>query len=219
MGPFATPDFARGSYGALLALKALKGLNDAPGIMTYSTARELRLGGDTACEVDYVAWIREGPLDDPSEPSLVFGEAKSVGKGDLVKRKDLAQLRHVAAKFPGATLVVSVMREQFTQGEIQILRPFVKRTRKLNAKWLPTNLVVLLTGVELFGNFSIKATWEGQGGHYEKFADYRWTRSLHRLAEATQAIHLDLPLFAEDIGEAENRQRRRAERTPRRKGK
>ena len=212
IGPFATPDFARGSYGALLALKALGGLIDPRGRMSYSTARDLRLDGDRACEVDYVAWIRGQPVDCPSEPSLVFGEAKSFGTGDLVKQKDLTQLRHVAAKFPGAVLVVSVMREEFTEGERQLLRPFVKRTRRLNAKWLPTNLVVLLTGVELFGKISIEAAWESYGGKYKEFADYTWTHNLHRLAEATQAIHLDLPPFAEDVREAEGRERRRAGR-------
>ena len=146
-----------------------------------------------------------------SPPSL-FGEAKSFGTGQLVKPEDLAKLRNVATKFPGAVLVVSVMREEFTEGERQILRPFVKRTRRLNAKWHPANLVVLLTGIELFQKFSIEGAWEAQGGKYEEFADYRWTHSLHRLAEATQAIHLDLPPFDEDVREAEERQRRRAER-------
>lgn len=209
VGPFAAPGFARGSYGALLALKALKGLSHASERMTFSTALELHLDDGAPCEVDYAAWISHRSADRVGHPSLVFGESKSFGEGDLIRPRDLTQLRRVAARFPGSFIAISVMREEFTPGEIQNLLPFVRWTRRLNAHWLPTNPVVLLTGVELFHEISLESTWKERGGPYERFADYDTTRSLHRLAEATQAIYLDLPLFGEAQRAALERRRRR----------
>ena len=211
VGPFAAPNFARGSYGALLALKTLKGLSHGSERMTFSTALELHLDDGAPCEVDYAAWISHRSADRVGHPSLVFGEAKSFGEGDLIRPRDLTQLRRVAARFPVSVIVLSVMRDEFTQGEIRNLLPFVRWARRLNAHWQPTNPVVLLTGVELFHEFSIESTWRERGGPYERFADYDTTRSLHRLAEATQVIHLDLPLFAEDQRVASERRRRRFE--------
>lgn len=209
IGPFSAPDFARGSYGTLFALKALKGLSLLPECMTYSTALELQLGDDGPCEVDYAAWITRRSLDHVDPPSLVFGEAKSFGEGDLIQRRDLSQLRRVATRFPGAFIVISVMRETFTQGEVRKLLPFVKWARRLNAQWQPTNPVILLAGAELFPETSIESAWRNRGGRYEPFAHFRWTHSLHGLAEATQAIYLDLPSFAEDERAAAQRRRRR----------
>ena len=209
VGPFAAPGFARGSYGALLALKALKGLSHASERMTFSTALELHLGDGAPCEVDHAAWISHRSADRIGHPSLVFGEAKSFGEGDLIRPRDLAQLRRVAAHFPGSFIAISVMREAFTPGEIRNLLPFVRWARRLNAHWLPTNPVVLLTGVELFPEINIESTWRDRGGRYERFADYDWSHSLLRLAEATQVIYLDLPLFAEDLRVAAESRRRR----------
>ena len=209
IGPFSTPGFARGSYGALLALKALRGIGHGSERMTYSPALELRLDDGAPCEVDYAAWVSHPSADRVAHPSLVFGEAKSFGEGDLIGPRDLTQLRRVATRFPGAVIVISVMREGFTPGEVRNLLPFVKWARRLDTHWMPTNPVVLLTGVELFHAFDIESTWRETGGRYERFADYRWTHSLHRLAEATQAIYLDLHLFVEDQRAEEERRRRR----------
>ena len=123
--------------------------------------------------------------------------------------RDLAQLRRVAARFPGSVIVISVMRDEFTPGEIRNLLPFVKWARRLDPHWMPTNPVVLLTGVELFHEFSIESTWGDRGGPYERFANFGITRSLHRFAEATQMLYLDLPSFADDQRAAEERRRSR----------
>ena len=190
IGPFSAPDYARGSYGALLALNVLKGVSHASARMTYSTALQLQLDTGQPCEVDLAAWVSHLSADPVAHPALVFGEAKSFGEGDLVKYRDLAQLRRVAMRFPGAIIVISVLRDHFTKAEAEILTPFVKWAHKLDSYSMPTNPVVLLTGVELFSEFSVAETWREKGGSYTNFADYDWTRSLHKLAEATQAIYL-----------------------------
>ena len=212
IGPFSAPDFARGSYGALLALKALKGIGSLSECMTYSTALELQLGDGERCEVDYAAWVTHRSLDYVDPPSLVFGEAKSFGEGDLIRPRDLTQMRRVASRFPGAFIVISVMRENFTRGEVRILLPFVKWARRLNAHWQPTNPVVLLTETELFPETEIESAWRDLGGRHQRFAGFFWTHSVHRLAEATQMIYLDLPSYADDQRAAAERRRRRLHR-------
>ena len=206
IGPFSTHDYARGSYGALLALRALGGVSPDSEHLTFSSALELQVDELEPCEVDYVAWYARRSGGQTVHPELVFGEAKSFGDGDLIRSRDIAQLRRVANRFPGACIVISVMRQEFTANERRILLPFVTWTRRLNRYSTPANLVVLLTGVELFHDIGLESTWRDNGGRYERFADYDWTRSLHNLAQATQAIHLDLPLFAEDRAAAGERQ-------------
>ena len=60
LGPFSTPGYARGSYGALFALKALKGISHASERITFSTALELHLGDGAPCEV---TTPRGSPID------------------------------------------------------------------------------------------------------------------------------------------------------------
>ena len=206
IGPFATPDYARGSYGALLALNVLDDVGNSRGDMTFSTALELQVDDGPPCEADYVAWISRQSSGEVLHPELVIGEAKSLGDGDLVKPRDIAQLRRIATKLPGATIVISVIRDDFTDAEKETIEPFVRWARRLNERWEPTNPVVLLTGVELFHEFHLSTTWRDLGGRYEPFANYNHTKDLKMLAEATQTIYLGLPPFHED---------RRAERARR----
>ena len=195
IGPFSTPDYARGSYGALLALRVINDMGREPDSITFSTAVELRMDDGPPCEIDYAAWFSRESFEHNFPPVLVFGEAKSFGGGDLITRDELDSLRRLASKFPNSAIVVSVLRPEFTENELRLLLPFVNWTRRLDQYSRPRNLVILLTGVELFHEFSVESTWCGLGGRYERFANNESTRSLMGLAQATQALHLDLPSF------------------------
>ena len=199
LGPFSAPDYARGSYGALLALNVLGDIGFTRSGMTFSPALELRVDDGPPCEADYVAWISRQSAGETMHPELVIGEAKSLGDGELIKSRDLTQLRRIARKLPGAIIVISVMRAEFTEREKRILLHFVKWTRRLSKNWAPTNPVILLTGVELFHEFDLSSTWKERGGRHAEFADFEYTHKLQKLAEATQAIYLDLPSFSEDL--------------------
>jgi hypothetical protein len=129
------------------------------------------------------------------EPEIILGEAKSVGKGQLIKPRDLAQLKAVAAKLPGAIVVISVLRDHFLPIEKRILEPFVKWGRRLNADREPTNPVVLLTSNELMFDYLLSATWKNLGGEHAKFSAYDHTRNMRSIADATQQIYLGLPSF------------------------
>ena len=195
IGPFSTPDYARGSYGALLALRVINDMGRESDSITFSTAADLRMDGGPPCEIDYVAWFSRDSFEHNFPPALVFGEAKSFGDGDLITRNDLDSLRRLANKFPGSAIVISVLRPEFTENELRFLLPFVKWTRRLDQYSRPRNLVILLTGVELFHEFDVQSTWSALGGRYKRFGNYEATRSLSSFAQATQALHLDLPAF------------------------
>ena len=199
IGPFSTPDYARGSYGALLALRVLQNIHSGPNKMTFSPALSLKIDNAHICEADYVAWISEKSLIGNTNPRLVIGEAKSFGNGDLIKSHDIKQLRLIVKKLPGAIIVISVMRDEFTLNEKRIILSFVKSARRTDKKGRITNPVILLTGVELFYQHDLLMTWKDKGGRHAEFADYNHTSDLLNLASSTQAIYLGLPPFSNDI--------------------
>ncbi len=162
IGPFSVADFARGSYSALLTLRVLERFGGSHGELTFSTAMDLAFDGGK-CEADFIAFRRADKLDRIEEPELVIGETKSFGKGDLIKPKDLSKLKRIAAKLPGAVIVISVMRETFTASEKRILKSFIEWTRRSGDRSRPRNPVVLLTGHELFVDHLARIKWKELG--------------------------------------------------------
>jgi hypothetical protein len=214
IGPFSVPDFGRGSYSALLTLRAMNGLNSSTGTMTFSTAMELSCG-DLKCEVDFVCWRGESSFGEGSRhsPQLVIGESKSIGKGDLISSRDLDKLKAIADKLPGVAIVLSVLRDCFTETEKAILRRFVKWGRRPNAFGEPTNPILLFTSHELTMDYTVAATWKEIGGDHARFSDYRDTSTLVGTADATQQIYLGIPSFFEE--RRKNWEKRRSRRRKR----
>lgn len=194
IGPFSVPDYGRGAYSALLALRVLKNTPGSHADMTFSTAMNLKIN-NVSTEVDFVAWRREERLDAHQPPDLIVGETKSLGQGDLIKPKDLEKLAVIGRKLPGATIVIAVLRDDFTTTEKKALRQFVKWGRRPDDQGRPTNSVILLTAHELFFDLHISATWKNLGEPHKSFSDYEHTRNLHNFADATQRIYLGLPSF------------------------
>lgn len=198
MGPFSVPDYGRGAYAALLTLRLIGRFNSSLDEMTFSTAMTLEFDARRV-EVDFIALRRTERHDLAVAPEIVVGEAKSAGRGQLIKPRDLAHLKAVAAKLPGAIVVISVLRDHFLPAEKRILEPFVKWGRRLDADGEWMNPVVLLTSIELMFDFHLAATWERHGGTHAKFGTYPYdyTRNMRSIADATQQIYLGLPSFAE----------------------
>jgi hypothetical protein len=205
VGPFSVPDYGRGAYGALLTLRLL---GDSSHEMTFSTAMSLKFDGvDT--EVDFVAWRRRERHDTHDSPDLILGEAKSLGQATLLRPKDIVKLKAVGAKLPSSTIIVSVLRDEFTSPEKKLLRSLAVWGRRPAANGRATNPVVLLTGRELFGDQWISQTWKNLGPPYDKYADGIELTDLHALADATQRIHLDLPSIHEQWDRKWKRRARR----------
>ena len=158
----------------------------------------MNLGFDgEKCEADFVALLSPDQMDGHTEPELVIGEAKSFGKGELVKAHDLSQLKKVGRKLPGAYILIAVMRNEFTPTEKTLLKKFALWGRRLNDRGRATNPVILLTGHELFMRYRISSAWKELGREHAKYADFNHHRNLYEFAQATQAIHLGLPSFFE----------------------
>ena len=181
------------------------------GRATFSTALDLEFDG-VRSEIDFAAWQSKEHHDVDNPPELVIGEAKSLGTGDLIKPKDIEKLKTVARKLPGAFLVLSVMRQEFTVAEKKLLEGLVKWGRRPDERGLPTNPVILLTGHELFVEHHISATWKELGGLYANYSDYRDTRTLRGFADATSTdppwpalIRSVASLGMEETGGAEGR--------------
>ncbi len=194
-GPFSVQDYAKGAYGAVLALQTISELDSHFRSINFVTAVELELEGKRI-EADFIAFHQADAFENQYDPSLILGEAKSFGQGDLIKPKDITRLKDLALRFPGAYLAVSVLRNEFTDVEKVLLRKLVKWTRKLAIDGGPRNRVLLLTGLELLRQREpIGQRWEEIGGRHAAFSDFHHTRSLQNIAEASIAIHLNMPSF------------------------
>jgi hypothetical protein len=195
VGPFSVPDYGRGSYSALLALRMLDRYRLAMDRMTFATAMNLSFDR-IQCEVDFVAWHGEERMQETHRPpQLIIGEAKSLGQGELITASEVAKLKIVAAKLPEAVIVIAALRDHFTTAEKKVLAKFVAWGRRVNVYGEPTNPVLLLTSNELTMDLDLSSTWKALGGQHAKFADYEHSRTLFNLADATQQIYLGMPSF------------------------
>ena len=195
IGPFATPDYARGSYATLLTYNLLNNLKWNPHHpMSFAPGVDLDFKDSTpSCEIDFIAWRNREHLNETLEPDLLIGETKSFGEGDLIKDKDIKKLKRIARYFPGAIIICSVLRNHFTNNEKDLLKKFAHWARRPNQFLEPTNPLVLLTGNELlFNKLTLGDTWEDLGEPYSKYKDYNYINELRGLSEATQAIYLGL---------------------------
>jgi hypothetical protein len=99
IGPFATPDFARGGYSVALSLRTLAhGMGVGDHRRTWTTGLELNLRPKKV-EIDFAVWQQEDHLFRESEdPVLIFGEAKSFGD-EAVTPETVADLKLVPNAF------------------------------------------------------------------------------------------------------------------------
>jgi hypothetical protein len=82
VGPFSVPDYARGSYGALLALRVIDRFDSSADDMIFTTAMNLTFDGIDA-EVDFLVWRREHRLETNAPPDIIIGEASREEKDSL----------------------------------------------------------------------------------------------------------------------------------------
>ena len=196
VGPFSVPDYGRGSYGAILTLDFLQSFKFHHSLTTYSTALDLKIK-DKNIEVDFAALVGSGGLKSNSDPSFIFGEAKSFGAGDIIKPKDIESLRTIGREVPNSFIVVSVLRDQFTEKEIKLLTSFAKWGRRSNEHWQWTNPIVLLTANELLENKQLELAWKKKGGKFKAYIEKNRIDNILDLAVATQSVYLSLPTYNE----------------------
>jgi hypothetical protein len=205
VGPFAVPDFAQGAYSSLLSLNALSEIGHSHR-MTFSTGVKVTLD-DKELELDFVAfWCADSFLNN-ANPTLVFGESKSMGAGTRLKSHDFDRLKAIGLRFPGAVLVVSVMTHSLSPVEVAGARRLAIWGRRRTRWGDISNPVVVLTGRELFADGPLSTAWKGAGTPFDKLHEIY---DLNDLAEATQRAYLGLPSFYEFEAEQHAKRQRRS---------
>lgn len=191
LGPFSIPDYAQGAYSSVLTISALSSLIDFHGGATYAPSLDLEIEGK-CFEVDFAMWVPPSPAYQSNKnPILAIGEAKSFAL-EAIKKKDITQLKELAKKLPMAAIVISVLKDSFSELEKELISKFILWDRKTGSSKRERRTIVLMTGTELFADFSIQNTWKDLGGAYEKHSNYHSTNCLENFANATQEIYLGI---------------------------
>ena len=134
-------------------------------------------------------------LDQKSEPYFVIGEAKSFAD-QAIGKSDLDALRAVATRLPGTVLVVSVLKESFSDEEKRLLKMLV-RWGWVSVEGRMRAPVIMLTGVELFADWTVEESWKKKGVPYPADADMSVFSELELFAIETQRIHLGLDHYSQ----------------------
>jgi hypothetical protein len=196
LGPFSVPNYAEGAYASVLALNAFaRGLGSDRANITYATGLQFRMGTENPFEVDFTFWYqRRKTFDLQEEPLLVFGEAKSFAT-ESFKEGDVARMRKLAERFPGAFLVFATLKDDLTDVEKTGIGDFAKWGRERLADGRPRAPVIVLTGTELFASWQIEHAWKDLGGERANFVQPARVRidNLWTLADITQQVYLGLP--------------------------
>jgi hypothetical protein len=196
VGPFSVPNYAEGAYATVFALSAFaKGLRGDRAKITYATGLNIKDLSSNPFEVDFTLWYQRGRLLDlPDEPVLIFGEAKSFAATSF-KVEDVDRMRTLAAKFPGAFLAFTTLKDGLSGAEKEEIGKLATWGREALADGRPRAPVIVLTGIELFAPWNIGQSWKQHGGQQAKFGEMRHLRlnNLWTLADVTQQLYLELP--------------------------
>ncbi|WP_308917452.1 hypothetical protein [Jannaschia sp. LMIT008] len=184
VGPFATPDYARGSYASLLTARILSEVGGRDDQLTFCTGLELT-SAEERYEADLVCWLREvGRFDVLADPKLVFAECKSFAT-EALKSIDFARMAALGKQFPEAALVFSVLKEEFSDNEKSLAATFLRQHAGKLQYGSYERPVIFLTGRDLYFKYGISGGDDARYTYYE-------TDALDEFASATQRLNLGM---------------------------
>lgn len=190
IGPFATENYAQGSYAVALAYRALTFGTRAEA--TFVPSFVLRSPTERL-EADFALWWRESwPVE--KEPLLVFGECKSFGC--RFTSTDLNRMKRLARLFPGSVLAFCTLRDELDKDERQAIGRLAVAGRETFKPGKSRNPVIVLTGRELFGD-AIPTCWDDVGEDFGLASRAQRVGGLREVADITQQIYLGLNSYAE----------------------
>ena len=194
-GPFSVPDFARGAYTSVLALRCLAtGLVGLSTSISYSSSLNLQIGGRRR-EIDFACWYtRERAFRHREDAIFVVGESKSFADKAIDKR-DIETLKAIAQELPGTVLVIAVLKEELSSSDKGLICPLALwgREHLADGRWRAP--LIVLTGKELFAPHNVEHEWRKSGGLREELTTPAYVQmdNLTTLADLTQQVYLDLP--------------------------
>jgi len=196
LGPYSVPNYAEGAYATVLALSTFaRGLGSDRANITYATGLHFKIGTENPFEVDFTFWYqRKKMFGLQEEPLLVFGEGKSFAT-ESFKAEDVARMRKLAEKFPGAFHVFAALKTDLTDAEKTGIGEFATWGRERLPDGRPRAPVIVLTGTELFAGWEVEHIWKDLGDPRAKFVQHPSVRidNLWTLADITQQLYLGLP--------------------------
>lgn len=198
VGPFTSPKFAEGGYTTAFSIRlfgGLLGFSDSSTI-TYSTGLDMLVDGQKL-EADFTIWYqRRRGIQGSYDPVTLFGEAKSFAE-EAFQEKDVSVLKALSRAVPGSFLVFACLKNQLSPKEIVRIAKLAEWGRQPDSLGRPRAPVIVLTGTELFSDWSVSKTWEDQGGMYSKFSDHITSNldNLWTFADCTQQLYLGLPPY------------------------
>lgn len=186
LGPFAVEGFALGSYCVAAALQYL-----AEEVATASTwvPSFTMSRADVNCEADFGMFLRPTRFSYFRGPLLVFGECKTFGD---FEERDFQRARDLARLFPGAMLCFGTLKEALNHSEKKEIAKIARKGRTHLKNGQQSNPVLVLTRVELFGQFKLGGFLESYGAHAPRAKHVFSTREPQELCDFTQQVHLGM---------------------------
>lgn len=190
IGPFSVENYAYGGYCAALAIRFLADPLSAK--VTWVPSFKIRNHQIGELEADFGMFLSQGRIG-TGVPNLIFGESKTYNE---FTKRDVDRMQQIANAFPGSVIVFCTLRSKLNSHEKKIISHLAKKGRKfLKAEeWI--NPVLILTGIEMFGDFGAPECWKDKGEPYSKFAkSYRGYNGIQELCNVTQQMHLGMESY------------------------
>jgi len=199
-GAFGLPRQTQGGLTVILLLRLFSlGMRD--NITPLLSFNAFKDGGST--EID-LALLTRRMRHGLYQQDTLFAECKTYNE---LTREDVTRMERFARNFPGAVVILAVLRRELSSREKKLLRPFANRGRRLWKATRPYNAVVVLTGNELFASHDPHTTWRELAGKFAKHSErFSYENDLVSLADATQQLYLDLEPWNRQPRRALNRQ-------------
>lgn len=186
LGPFAVENFASGSYCVAATLRFLA--EEIGAASTWVPSFEMSQG-ETNCEADFGMFLRPNRFSNLQGPFLIFGECKTFGD---FEDNDFSRARKLANLFPGAILCFATLKEMLSIRERREISKIARRGRASLKTGQQTNPVLVLTRLELFGQFRIAAFSESYGDRAQYASHVFMRRDIEEVCDFTQQVHLGM---------------------------
>jgi hypothetical protein len=186
LGPFAVENFAHGSYCVAATLRFLA--EEVAQACTWIPSFEMSRP-DMQCEADFGMFLRQTHFSHVRGPLLILGECKTFG---TFEDRDFRRARTLRKLFPGVILCFATLREALTTAEKREISRIAQSGRARLKTGQQKGPVLVLTRIELFGQFKI-ARFTDDYGARSKYAEMAFMRrDLQELCDFTQQVHLGM---------------------------
>jgi hypothetical protein len=186
-GAFDIPKQAHGVYCVLLVARFFSQVVEVPTTPVFGFEATQ---GDCKIEVDYGAITAYRSMMEDHR-AVIFAECKTFNR---FCQKDVERMSVLARRFDNAVLVFATLNDSLTNQEQRAIISFARRCRKDWKAKRKRNVVLILTGTELFADFGPPQCWDRKDGDYKIHAQRNDVfRNLEAIGQATQHIYLGLP--------------------------